>query len=99
MRKRKIIWPLIPKQQLHEAYDHIKRESLQNADKVRYAIVAATLELSDHPNKHKTDKYKLNNDGSFRAFELFHYRVAYQVTDTEIIIVRVRHTRMEPKGY
>jgi len=99
VKKRKLIWPQNPKHQLREAYDHIKKDSLVNADKVRNAIVAATLELRDHPNKYAVDKFKTNNDGTFRAFELFHYRIAYRVTDAEIIVVRVRHTSMEPLGY
>lgn len=45
------------------------------------------------------DKYRMNNDGSFRAYELLRYRVSYQIIEKEIIIVRVRHTSMEPKQY
>ena len=45
------------------------------------------------------DKYRINNDGSFRAYELHRYRIAYRLTEKEIIILRVRHTSMEPKQY
>ena len=99
VKKRRLIWPYDPKQQLRAAYNHIKKDSLKNADKVRKAIVQATLELREYPNKHAADKYKVNNDGTFRAFELYHYRIAYQVTETEVVILRVRHTSMEPLGY
>jgi len=99
VKKRKLIWPYNPKHQLREAYNYIKKDSLKNADKVRQAIVSATLDLPDHPNKHAADKYKMNNDGTFRAFELYHYRITYQVTVSEIVIVRVRHTGMEPFTY
>jgi len=97
--KRKLIWPAIAKQQLRNAYDHIKEDSPKNAYKVRNAIVAATMALREHPNKYTADKYKTDNDGTFRSFEIYHYRIAYQVTKTEIIILRVRHTRMEPLEY
>ena len=99
VKKRKVIWPDFSKQQLRKAYDHIKKDSLQNADKVRKAIVKSTTDLVDHPNKHPVDKFRSDNDGTFRAYELYHYRIAYQVTETEIIIVRVRHTSMEPVQY
>ncbi len=99
VKKRKVIWPDISKQQLREAYNYIKKDSLKNAEKVRKAIVASTMGLCDQPNMHKTDKYKNDNDGTFRAYEIFHYRVAYQVTEMEIIIIRVRHTSMEPLKY
>ena len=97
--KRRVIWPQIAKQQLREIYDHIKEESLKNADKVRRAIVTASVELPGAPGRYNPDKFKKNNDGSFRAFELYHIRIAYQVTEKEIIIVRVRHTSMEPAVY
>ena len=97
--KRKVIWPQTPKQQLREIYDHIKKDSLQNADKVRSAIVSAVIELCENPGRYNPDKFKKNNDGSFRAFELYHFRIAYQVKEKEIIIVRVRHTSMEPSAY
>jgi plasmid stabilization system protein ParE len=96
---RKVIWPFISRQQLKEMYDHIKKDSLKNAESVRQIIISATKELVDFPHKYPPDKYKLNNDGSFRAFELFHYRICYQVTENEIIIVRLRHTSMKPLDY
>lgn len=99
VKKRKVIWPDISRQQLRKAYNHIKKDSLQNADKVRKAIVISTTDLIDHPHKHPADKFRSDNDGTFRAYELYHYRIAYQVTATEIIIVRVRHTSMEPVQY
>ncbi len=89
----------MPKQQLRELYDNIKKDSLQNAGKVRSAIVSAAIELSENPGRYNPDKFKKNNDGSFRAFELYHFRIAYKVTEKEIIIVRVRHTSMEPADY
>ena len=55
-----------------------------------------TESLPENPEKFPPDKYKMKNDGSFRAFELFSYRVAYQITSKEIRILRVRHIRMEP---
>ena len=45
------------------------------------------------------DKYRKNNDGSIRAFEKYSYRVAYQITKTEIRILRIRHTGREPLSY
>jgi len=100
VKRRKIIWPAFAKQQLRQMYDHIRKDSPKNALKVRNAIVAATLELPEHPNMHPADKYRTSNEnGEFRAFELFHYRIAYQVTKESITIVRVRHTSMEPLSY
>jgi len=32
--------------------------------------------LTNNPEIHSPDKYKQNNDGSYRAFELHRYRIA-----------------------
>jgi plasmid stabilization system protein ParE len=82
-----------------KAYKYILLDSYQNAEKVRADILASTRKLAINPEMHPPDKYKKNNDGSFRAYELHRYPIAYRVTEKEIIITRVRHTSMEPKQY
>ena len=62
-------------------------------------MLTKVTSLSLHPEKNPLDKYKLNNDGTYRAFEKHHYRVVYRVLPTEIKIINVRHIRVEPKEY
>jgi plasmid stabilization system protein ParE len=97
-KKLKVVWDIEAKTQLHEAYKFIQKDSLQNAVKVRDSIIAATASLSHH-FVHTADKYKLNNDGSYRAFELYSYRISYRITLTEIRILRLRHTKKQPLKY
>jgi len=52
-----------------------------------------------NPEKHNLDKFKVNNDGHFRAFEKHKIRVTYFISKNEIRIVRVRHTKMNPKNF
>lgn len=52
--------------------------------------------LKQNPEIYPLDKYRKNNDGTIRAFEVYSYRVAYQVTSSEIRILRVRHVKREP---
>jgi Plasmid stabilization system protein len=96
---RKLRWPLKTQKQLKAAYDYILPDSYQNAEKVKNDILASTQRLAANPEMNAADKYRKNNDGSFRAYELHHFRIAYRITEKEIIIVRVRHTSMEPKQY
>ncbi len=96
---KKVIWPLHSQKQLAKAYEFILPDSYQNAEKVKADILASTRKLPANPEIHPPDKYRENNDGSFRAYELHHYRIAYWIAENEIIIVRVRHTGMEPKKY
>lgn len=96
---REVKWPSRAQKQLEKAYQYILKKSYQNAEKVKADILASTRKLADHPEHHPPDKYRSNNDDSFRAYEVHHYRIAYQVKEKEIVIVRVRHTSMEPLTY
>jgi plasmid stabilization system protein ParE len=97
--KRKVIWNDEAKIQLKKAYEYIYQDSPQNARKVRNDIAAIAKKLSDNPGFYTLDKYKLENDGSYRAFEKHRYRISYRVLDTEIRILVMRHTSMEPVTY
>ncbi len=96
---REVRWPLNVEKQLEKVYQYILLDSLQNAVKLKEDILSSTRKLATNPEMYPLDKYRKNNDGSFRAYELHHYRIAYRTLEKEIIIVRVRHTSMEPKKY
>lgn len=96
---REVIWPKIVQNQLAKTYQYILKDSVQNAEKVKSDILASTHKLETNPEMYPLDKYRRNNDGSFRAYELHHYRIAYRITETQIIIVRVRHSKRIPKVY
>jgi plasmid stabilization system protein ParE len=96
---KEVRWPAKTQRQLEKVYRFILLNSYQNAEKVKADILASTRKLATNPEIHPPDKYKMNNDGSFRAFELHRYGIAYRITEKEIIIIRVRHTSMEPNQY
>jgi plasmid stabilization system protein ParE len=85
--------------QLIKAIEYIEDDSVVNAEKVKNEILASIAELTSYPKKFPPDKYKQNNDNSFKAFELYHYRISYRFWKNEIRIVRIRHTKRNPKHY
>ncbi|MFK7832914.1 MAG: type II toxin-antitoxin system RelE/ParE family toxin [Winogradskyella sp.] len=95
----KIVWRKLALKQLKEAYDYIKEDSLKSAKKVQKDIFLATENLKHNSKIHPLDKYRKNNDGTIRAFEVHSYRIAYQTTTSEIRILRIRHTKREPLDY
>lgn len=99
VKSRRVIWPQKARKQLKEAYDHIKLDSIQNAEKVRKDILFSTRELIIAPKTHRQDKYKKNNTGNYPAYEIHRYRISYHIGEDEITIVRVRHTSMNPLEY
>jgi len=99
MSKRKIRWDKTALLYFSEAIGYIRKDSAQNADKVKNDILSMIRALASSPEIHAPDKYKQNNSGHYRAFELNRYRIAYLVKDDEIIIARIRHTSQEPEVY
>jgi addiction module RelE/StbE family toxin len=97
--KPKVVIENLAKAQLREAYRYIKLDSLKSAEKVKSKIINSIKKLADHPEKYPPDKYRLNNDGSFRAFEIYRYRVSYHVSEKQITVIRILHTSMAPKLY
>lgn len=86
-------------QHLKAAYDHINEDSPQNAIKVVEGIAKAMNKAINNPEFYGPDKYKINNDGSYRAFEKYHYRIAYRYSKNIIRVLRIRHTKREPAKF
>jgi plasmid stabilization system protein ParE len=94
-----IKWNKRALKQFDDLVKYIEEDSLINAEKVKLGILIKLDSLLKHPEKYNPDKYKTNNDGSFRAFELYHYRISYRFVFSEIRIIRIRHTKMNPLKY
>ena len=95
----KIVWDKQALEYLKAAVQFIREDSPQNAELVKTRIIAAISNIPDNPMRHAADKYRHNNNGSYMAFEVLRFRIAYHVSKDEIRIVRIRHTSQEPKDY
>ncbi len=94
-----ILWNIVARDQLKDAYDSILKHSYQEAITVRNGILDAVDELRYQPDRYPLDEFKVNNDGNYRTFELYSYRIAYKITSESIQILRVRHVKREPLEY
>ena len=95
-----LVWDKVALNQLKEIYDNLKTgDNLVYAKEVKNSVLKTCKELLENPNLYEQDRFKSDNDGSFRAFEKFKYRVAYKITVKQIRILRVRHTSREPIEY
>jgi plasmid stabilization system protein ParE len=59
------------------------------ARKVNNEILIKIKQLPETFQHHSLDRYKLNNEGSFRAFELDRYRISFRVKSIEIRILHI----------
>ncbi len=94
-----VIWNLKASQALRRYYEHIWKESPQNARNVQQGITKLVDQLPENPERYPLDKYKQNNPGNYRAFEKFSLRIAYRHSEKEIRILQVRHVKQQPKLY
>ena len=78
---------------------HIQRDSPGRATMVRKSVLMKINTLQRHPEMFPPDKFKISNDGNYRAFEICKCRVSYYVTPTQIRILRIRHTARNPRWY
>jgi len=99
MAGSKIVWTRRAQQEMAALYRYISKDSPQNANVVIDEIIAAMDKTRKHPECYNPDKYKKENDGTYRAFEIHRYRIVYRFHKNVIRVLRVRHTSMEPKKY
>ena len=95
----KIVWTKRSQQNMPHLYNYICKNSPQNALKVVRQIGNAVYKGINNPEYYGPDKFKINNDGSYRAFEKHHYRISYRFTKNVIRILKVTQTKMNPKEY
>jgi addiction module RelE/StbE family toxin len=94
-----LVWTKQSQKQMRQVFKHINKDSPQNAEKVVQEIADAVYKSIQNPEIYGPDKYKTDNDGSYRALEKHHYRIAYRFSKNIIRVLRVRHTSMEPLEY
>ncbi len=99
MADRKLFWTKTAIKQFEAAIKRIASDSVTNAEKVSSSILKELGKTCQNPEFFPPDKYRLNNTGVYRAFEKHHYRVTYRIADNTISVLRVRHSKMEPKEY
>ena len=99
MEKRTVIWTVRAAKQLEGVYKHIAKDSILQADNVFDKIKSSADDVPNNPEKYPPDKYKINNKGNYRAYEIYRYRISYRITKKDIYIVRLRGTDQNPREY
>ncbi len=96
---RTVTWTRKASFQLQEIYLYIADDSPQNAEKIILNVLSKADDIVGKEEKYPIDKFRKNNKGDFRAFEIYRIRVSYQILEHEILIVRVRSTSQKPLKY
>ena len=98
-RHYQVIWDDEAKASLRKVYNHIKkRESIDQAIKVRDAIKDLAKSLGFMPRKFSRDPFLEGEPGDNRFKAIWSYKIVYEVTDKEVIILDVFHTSRDPRN-
>jgi plasmid stabilization system protein ParE len=96
-----IVWSKTSLKHAEEIHEFIFEESksLELADKLIMDLFNSTSVLEIQPELYPLDKYRKSNNGSYRAYEVFSYRIVYREFKDTIRILRVPHTSRKPLEY
>lgn len=98
-KKRIIEWTLLAKKDLKEVLAFYKKKSPQGYHLVRTAILETVNDCAKNPAIFVTDELKKPKDENIRTFTVYHTRVSYHESPTQITVLRLRHTSREPLKY
>jgi plasmid stabilization system protein ParE len=94
----RVIWDDEAKLSLRKIYIYIKkRESVEQAIKVRDAINDLAKSLGFLPHKFSKDPYLEGEPGDNRFKAIWSYKIVYEVTEKEVIILDVFHASRDPQ--
>lgn len=92
-----IVWSKRSLTQLKEIYDFIYQDSPAGAKKVILSIYKRINSLEKNALIFEADRFKKNNDGTYRSTFIYKYRIVYRITNEKIIILKIMHTSRLPK--
>ena len=95
-----VVWDTEARAYFKEAIKFIRKKSPQGAETVKKTILQGIDLLAEGRVLHfEKDRLKAENDGEYRAFVSYDYRITYKITPENIQVLRVRHTSQEPFEY
>ncbi|RZM09102.1 MAG: type II toxin-antitoxin system RelE/ParE family toxin [Pedobacter sp.] len=99
--EKRIVWSRISLEQLNQIFAYIAEVSMSDniAERMVNQIYRSAKILENNYEIYPLDIHKTNNDGSYRAYEIVHYRISYKISEDEIQILAVRHTSRTPRKY
>ncbi len=94
-----IVWGNKALQQFDKQLEFIAIDSPMNAYAVLVVVRKQFEKAVKNPHIFPADKYKKDNDNSYRAFEIKKLRFSYRIKSDRLLVLRCRHTKMKPTKY
>ncbi|MEO8239106.1 MAG: type II toxin-antitoxin system RelE/ParE family toxin [Flavobacterium sp.] len=80
-------------------YFYLLKESKSNriSNKIIDKIYNSVSILCANWEIYELDEMKISNNGNYRAFEIYSYRISYKIMPETIHVLRVQHISRNPK--
>ena len=91
----KVVWSDEAKYSLLDVYSHIVEKSIQNAEMVIDALTELGESLSDEKLEYSKDL--ILDDERYRSVSKWSFKIVYERTATEVIILDVFNSNQNPK--
>ena len=99
MVKRKrlpVRWDNEAVESLRDIYEYIKVDSPSGAHHIRKTLLSLANSLGDYPEKYVREPYLEHESNNYRSVNKWSYKLIYEVTEEEVIIVMVFHMSQNP---
>ena len=91
-----IEWSTTAEKQFFKIIEYIRQDSELNAEKVGRTIIKMLYKLLENRERYRLENYKQPNDGTYRYFIKYQYRISYRVVKKGIKIIRIKHQKRKP---
>lgn len=91
--KLPVRWDKTAAESLEHIFKAIKEESPTQAKRVKDTLLSLSRSLSDFPEKYSREAYLEGEPNNYRSVSKWRYKMVYEVTPDEIIIVMLFHGR------
>ncbi|WP_162633066.1 type II toxin-antitoxin system RelE/ParE family toxin [Echinicola strongylocentroti] len=82
---------------LRDIYEYIKADSPSGALKVRQTLLSLARSLGDFPEKYVSEPSLKEEPGNYRSVSKWNYKLIYEETEKEVIVIMVFHTSQNPE--
>lgn len=96
MKKYEVIWDTEAKASLKSIVEYIREDSPSAAQKIKGTLLRIAASLKDKPNRFSKEPFLEDREGNYRSVSKWYYKIIYKVTESEVHILDVFHTRKHP---
>lgn len=96
VKKYKVVWTNLALSSLENIRNYIEGRSPQGAITVATELNKIAKSLTNQPERHQRDPRFVKTSRNIRSVSKWNYKIVYEVTENQVIIVQIFDTRQDP---